>query len=66
MKCDNDPTAENLNNPEILQTEYNDRQYDYIPRGAMIKSRANWYEQGEKSNKIFFEVRIVKEEKELH
>ena len=50
MKCDNDATAENLNNPEILQTEY-DRQYDYIAREAMIRSRANWYEQGEKSNK---------------
>ena len=64
MKCNNDPTAENLNNPEILQTEY-DRQYDYIARGAMIRSRANWYEQGGKS-KIFFEFRIFKEEKELH
>ena len=53
MKCDNDPTAENLNNPEILQTEYNDRQYDYIPRGAMIRSRANWYEQGERVTNIF-------------
>ena len=40
MKCGNDPTAENLNNPEILQTGY-DRQYDYIAWGAMIRSRAN-------------------------
>ena len=55
MKCDNDPTAENLNNPEILQTEY-DRRYDYIARGAMIRSRANWYEQGEKSNKYFLNL----------
>ena len=35
MKCGKDPTAENLNNLEILQTEY-DRQYDYIARGAMV------------------------------
>ena len=33
-KCDKDPTAENLNNLEILQTDY-DRQYDYIAQGAM-------------------------------
>ena len=33
MKCDNDPTAENLNNPEILQTEY-DRQYDLYRSGS--------------------------------
>lgn len=65
MKCDNDPIAENLNNPEILQTKY-DRQYDYIARGGMIRSRANWYEQGEKSDKYFFEFRIFKEERELH
>ena len=65
VKCDNDPTAENLSNPEILQTEY-DRQYDYIAREAMIRSRANWHEQREKSDKYFFEFRISKEEKELH
>ena len=65
MKCDNDPTAENLSNPEILQTE-SGRQYDYIAREAMIRSRANWHEQGEKSDKYFFEFRISKEEKELH
>lgn len=34
-KCDKDPTAENLKNLEILQTDY-DRQYDYIAQGAMI------------------------------
>ena len=63
MKCDNDPTAENLNNPEILQTEYNDRQYDYIPRGAMIRSGANWYEQGEKSNKYFLKLESSRKKK---
>ena len=41
MKCDKDRTSENLNNLEVLQTEY-DRQYDYIARGAMMRSRANW------------------------
>ena len=62
MKCDNDPTAENLNNPEILQTEY-DCQYDYIARGAMIRSRANWYEQEEKSNKYFLNLESSRKKK---
>ena len=34
-KRDKDPTAENLNNLEILQTDY-DRQYDYIAQGGII------------------------------
>ena len=62
MKCDNDPTAENLDNPEILQTEY-DRQYDYIARGAMVRSRADWYEQGEKSNKYFLNLKSSRKKK---
>ena len=48
-KCDTQPTPENLNDLEILQIEY-DRHYDYIVQGAIIRSRANWYEHGEKSN----------------
>jgi len=27
--------------------------FDYIAKGAIIRSRANWCEQGEKSNKYF-------------
>ena len=52
VKCDEYPSPENLNDLEILQTEY-DRQYEYIAQGAIIRSRANWYEYGEKSNKYF-------------
>ena len=40
---------------EILQTEY-DRQYEYIAQGAIIRSRVNWYEYGEKSNKYFLNL----------
>ena len=64
-KCDKDPIAENLNNLEILQTDY-DRQYDYIAQGAMrtkITSKLVWTRG--KEWQIFFEFRIFKEEKEL-
>ena len=30
-----------------------DSHFDYMAKGAIIRSRANWYEQGEKSNKFF-------------
>ena len=53
VKCDEDPTPENLNDLEIIQTEY-DGHYDYITQGIIIRSRVNWYEQGEKSNNFFF------------
>ena len=53
VKCDEDPTPENLNSLEITQTEY-DRHYDYITQGTIIRSRVNWYEQGGKSNTFFF------------
>ena len=39
---------------ESLQTEY-DSMYDYITQGAIIRSRATWYEFGERNNKYFFE-----------
>ena len=35
-KCGEQPSQENLNDLEILQTEY-DRQYDYIAKGAIIR-----------------------------
>ena len=51
-KCDEQPNQENVSELEILQTEY-ERQYEYIAQGAIIRSRINWYEHGEKS-KFFF------------
>ncbi|KAL9979618.1 hypothetical protein ACROYT_G017301 [Oculina patagonica] len=53
--CDQDPSTDNLNRLEILKTEY-DLQYEYIAQGAIIRSRARWYEQGEKSNKYFLNL----------
>ena len=41
-----------LENLENLKMEY-DSHFDYMAKGAIIRSRANWYEQGEKSNKFF-------------
>ena len=54
-KCDTHPTPQNLNDLEILQIEY-DRHYDYVVQEAMIRSRANWYEHGEISNKYFLNI----------
>ena len=59
VKCDEYPSPENLNDLEILQTEY-DRQYEYIAQGAIIRSRANWYAYGEKSNKYFLNLENFK------
>ena len=59
VKCDEYPSPENLNDLEIFQTEY-DRQYEYIAQGAIIRSRANWYEYGEKSNKYFLNLENYK------
>ena len=35
---------------EILQSKY-DAHFDYLSKGAIIRSRASWYEKGEKNNK---------------
>ena len=55
VKCDQDPSLENVNKLEILKSEY-DLQYAYLAQGAIIRSRARWYEQGEKSNKYFLNL----------
>ena len=54
-KCDNNPSKENLDELECLQAEY-DQLYDYITQGAIIRSRATWYELGEKNNKYFLNL----------
>ena len=54
-KSDIDPNSGNLEELECLQTEY-DQLYDYITQGAIIRSRATWYEMGEKNNKYFLNL----------
>ena len=49
------PTQENLANLESVKTEY-EQQYDYILRGSIIRSRATWFEQGERNNKYFLNL----------
>ena len=53
--CDQDSSLENMNMFEVLKTEF-ELQNDYITQGAIIRMRATWYEQGEKSNKYFLNL----------
>ena len=49
------PTQENLANLESAKAEY-EKEYDYIVRGSIIRSRATWYEQGERNSKYFLNL----------
>ena len=49
------PTQENLAKLESVKTEY-EQEYDYIVRGSIIRSRAAWFEQGERTNKYFLNL----------
>ena len=60
--CDKDPSSKNLNDLEILQTDC-DRLYEFIAQGAIIRSRATWYEYGEKSNKYFLSLENSRKKK---
>ena len=53
--CGRSPSPENLEQLEILKSEYNSI-YDYLSQGAIVRSRATWYEKGEKSNKYFLNL----------
>ena len=48
-------TAENLENLETCKMEY-EKEYDYIVRGSIIRSRATWYEHGERNTKYFLNL----------
>ena len=54
-KCDIDPKSKNLEELECVQTEY-DQLSDCITQGAIIHSRATWYEMGERNNKYFLNL----------
>ena len=37
--------------------------YDHITDGIILRSKAQWYEKGEKASKYFFDIRTKKTEK---
>ena len=47
-----DPSETNHEKLVDLKLKY-DSLFDYLAKGAIIRSRATWYEKGEKSNKYF-------------
>lgn len=54
-KCDAEPSIQNIEELESLQANY-DELFDYITLRAIIRSRATWYEKGEKNNKYFLNL----------
>ena len=56
------PTTENLEKLENTKIEY-EKTYDYIVKGSVIRSRATWYEKGEKNNKYFLNLENSKKKK---
>ena len=61
-KCDEYPSTENLCDLEVVKWEY-EFHYDYITQGAIIGSRMNWYEEGEKNSKYFLNLESAKKKK---
>ena len=53
--CDNDPSQNNVNDLEVAKQEY-ELLHDYIVRGCFVRSRINWYENGEKNSKYFLNL----------
>ena len=60
--CGRCPSLENLEQLEILKLEYNSI-YENLAQGAIVRSRATWYEKGEKSNKYFLNLESYKKAK---
>ena len=50
-KCGNNPTTENIEQLEILKLEH-ENIYEEFSNGAIIRSKATWYEKGEKKTNI--------------
>ena len=54
-KCAIDPSVNNFSELEEIQSQYNTI-HDYITQGNIVRSKAKWYEYGEKNNKYFFNL----------
>ena len=50
-KLADSPNDDTQNEFDALKSAY-EKEYDYITKGAIIRSRATWYEKGEKNNKV--------------
>ena len=61
-KCSTDPSTENIEQRATLKSEY-DAYFDYLSKGAIICSRASWYEKGEKNTKYFLSLESHKKAK---
>ncbi|KAL9966672.1 hypothetical protein ACROYT_G024784 [Oculina patagonica] len=53
--CNNDPSQNNVNDLEAAKHEY-ELLHDYVVRGYIVRSRINWYENGEKNSKYFLNL----------
>ena len=60
--CDQDPTDENIQKRECLKLRIESLS-ENIVKGSIIRSRVNWYEQGEKNNKYFLNLENNNKEK---
>lgn len=60
--CATDPTEKNIEDFQKQKTEY-DSLFDYIIQGNIIRSRATWYEKGEKNNKYFLNLENTRKTK---
>ena len=62
VDCSANPSPENIEKLETLKGAY-DSIYQYQSEGAIIRSRAKWYEKGERSNKYFLNLESHKKTK---
>ena len=53
--CSECPSNKNFEQLEVLKIEYDDIYRDFA-KGAIIRSKATWYEKGERSNKYFLNL----------
>ena len=63
--CDQNPTDENILSRECIKLRFESLD-QYFVKGAIIRSRVNWYEQGEKNNKYFLNLENNKKREKLY